>query len=227
MIEKNINIINDEICKIYDNAIEKNLFEKEQLLTPWFYPSNIFNINAKILFVWMNPAWWKEDFYKWDEKNISKIEKIESIKKTINYKESEKPYKYYKEYIKNFPDLENWNQVDLFQYRCTNQKELESIIKSSIYKDFINSQYNIFVKLIKLINPKIIVITSARASHYLKEKWSISHIWENWFWLTPKKIIGKEIPVLFTSMLSWQRALDIWTREQLIWKINDILSNIK
>ena len=45
--------------------------------------------------------------------------------------------------------------------------------------------------------------------------------YEKGFWKS--KIKGKEVPIIFTGMLSWQRAMDIWTRELLKFNIYRIL----
>ena len=185
--------INEEIVKLYNNKNIKNLFWINKLLTPWFYSKKLFDFDADILFVGMNPAWTLKNFDSWDkeDKGVTKNDKINSIINENNYKESESPYKYYKWFIDLFPKEKenyNWNHIDLFQYRCTNQKELEKIIYDEKYNDFIEKQFKIFENFIITLNPKIIVISNATASRYLKLKWFDSekeNIWEDWYWETP------------------------------------------
>ncbi len=232
MIMKKIKEINDKIKKLFDYTSDYTSFPKNELLVPWFYNPDMFDKNAEILFVWMNPAWYLKDFYL-RSKRYKHINKT-GIRKDIeseSYKWEEKPYIYYKSLIDLFPGtngIYNWNHIDLFQFRGTQQWKVTKAINN--HKKFFDAQYKITRKLINILKPKIIVVISAEASKFLKEKWywnKYKEIWKKWYWDPSEGVFEERCPVLFTWMLSWQRALDVWTRDMLKYHIDKILKSIK
>ena len=149
---------------------------------------------------------------------------MEEIKEDMNNKTEYK--KYYWPYLTHFSDEKfNWNYniIDLFPYRWTKQNDVIHEVNKNY--DFFNQQYNIFIDLVKLIEPKIIVVTNWYASKYLKNKFFNDEEqvidYKKGFW--EYKFKDKDIPIIFTGMLSWQRAMDIWSREMLKFNIHRIL----
>ena len=58
----------------------------------------------------------------------------------------------------------NWTYIDLFYFRETDQKKIDSIIRNDVM--FIVEQLRITNKIIKGINPKIIVVANSKASNF-------------------------------------------------------------
>jgi hypothetical protein len=131
-----------------------------------------------------------------------------------------------------------WEHVDLFFYRETNQDKIKDIIflnekgskhpepswsKSEIeaYKKnmhpFANEQINLSKELIELANPKVIVVANKVASDIFMVEYSPS--WNDEYGYWEATINNRSVPVFLCSMLSGQRALDIYSRRQLIWHI--------
>jgi len=216
----------DNIAVNNINKRIKELFNyKKWKLIPHFYWDKELKKGKDILFIWLNPAWYKEDFY--NIKTEIPEKKINEIKKQMDNKFLYKPY--YKVYEDNFnDDLFNWNYnlIDLFVYRWTKSSELIKEIKKD--EEFFKEQYKIFLDLIKLINPKILVVTNWYASRFLKKKFfndeNKNIDYKKWFW--EYSFNNRKIPILFTGMLGWQRALDIWTREILKYNIYKILRKL-
>ena len=108
---------------------------------------------------------------------------------------------------------------------------------------FINAQLEISFEIIEKAKPKIIVVSNALASEFfgkMKPKHTkyFDRIWRG-FDLDFEKDFDNElgcywvhfgdlkIPIVFSGMLSGQRALDIGSLERLKWQIKRILFNKK
>ena len=61
----------------------------------------------------------------------------------------------------------NWEHIDIFFIRETNQKTVKQIREK--YPEFFQNQLSLSIEIIEELNPKIIIITSAFASRILKE----------------------------------------------------------
>lgn len=226
--------VNKEIKKIFETKAKE---PNSSILMPWFYSASHFKKDAEILFVWMNPAGRECDEFRYlDHKWISE-EDIDSIIAQHNWAINWDPKKndwWYLKYYWIFTKLfsNNWNSIDLFVFRWTNQKELELLLNDNPEDSFFENQYKLCISIINFLNPKIIVFVNAAASKYIMNKWydtTEKEISKDWYWNIPDivAIKNKEIPVLFTSMLSWQRALDVSTRSMLVWNINRLIRRYK
>lgn len=121
----------------------------------------------------------------------------------------------------------NPSHHDLFFIRHTRQKDIETQLKNGPLKEFLNKQMDLSVDIIRELSPKVIVILNAGACKEFSSRFdrvSDTHI-ENDLGAYPF-MINKVTPVLFSSMLSGRRALDIGSRDSLSWHINYILKNL-
>ena len=228
--------MSDTIIKINKTIYELfNPYHGKELM-PWFYADEQFIEWAPILFVWMNPAWdlWKIQKWWITDKQIWEILKNHNSAINWNQEKEWKLYKYYKAFEDLVPTKEKskrqWNAIDLFVDRSTNQKILENYVFSEEWSEFYKKQYEtVFLPLIRHLEPKIIVIANAAASRYITNRWiwdeAYFSISDSWYWEIPDFINTnkKSIPTIFTSMLSWQRALDKWSRAMLLWNINRLI----
>ena len=149
------------------------------------------------------------------------------------------------QYFKKFKEISNycngyeWCHLDLLFIRETNQNLIKALMYDEQGINFINAQLKISFEIINIIQPDIIVVSNALASELFgkkkkEHKDKFDKIWlgydldfENVFDAvigTYKISIGnKETPIIFSGMLSGQRALDIGSFERLKWQIRRIL----
>lgn len=128
---------------------------------------------------------------------------------------------------------EAYAYADLFQMRVTKKNAVEWAVKNHTsypgLTDFLNGQLGITTRLIRLINPDIIVVNNALASKYvltglngltnplsgistaLNSKCG-TYIWNN---------NGKDVPVFCTRMMSGG-GLDDQSIERLAWHIRNV-----
>lgn len=142
-------------------------------------------------------------------------------------------------YFKPFGNLlegtgEEWEYLDLFYVRETSQEKLKRVI---LFEDklsnFAQKQLEITKDIIEQIQPKVIVVVNALASRIFKGEYpdlqsnvpfNIQFNEQSGCYLT--EIGGKTIPTLLSSMLSGQRALDIFSRERLRWHLQKIIKDV-
>jgi len=234
---------NKKINKIIIDLWQRNFSNDSKVYAPLFYGNFIKN---SILFVGCNPAFSQVSFarilrgteyekikplsfFKWS--NISKdwknVEKLISIEKYAIEK-----------YARFFGPLRNiaeevklpFQHADLFLYRQTSQREFyKRIFKKSKINKFGLDQVDIFKKVINEAQPKIIVVANAFASRVIQDKFKnlISNFDRkkgfHWFSLDNKR----KIPIFFSSMITGQRALDVYSRKRLGWHIGQAVKYLK
>ena len=114
----------------------------------------------------------------------------------------------------------DWQHIDLFLYKETSQNNFMSRVRNNgVLNEFGMDQIRLFEDILVQIEPKCVVVTNATGSEILREYIKNDLSWDtergfHWFMRDSKKI-----PVLFSSMLSGQRALDRWSYERLVWHI--------
>ncbi|MBV7440863.1 hypothetical protein KRX57_05470 [Weeksellaceae bacterium TAE3-ERU29] len=229
-----------------------NLKEKytQEVLAIWkdFQNFNFLNENGKeyrkspllpelirkeaILFIGINPSFNQKSIIPEHEKKIAFY--LESKENDIIYFEKFKD-------IARFCE-EHWTHLDLLFVRETKQKEIERLSHLSEGINFISKQIDISFEIIEQASPKIIVVCNSFASELFgkkKQKHSVfDTIWKGYnldFYKDFDENIGtykiklgeKETPIIFSGMLSGQRALDKGSFERLKWQIKMILNNVK
>jgi hypothetical protein len=133
---------------------------------------------------------------------------------------------------KNEEELQDcWEHIDLFVVRETKQKRLEESIYQGKGKkklnDFAITQLKIAHKLIELIKPKVIVVANAKASQLMRKQsdiFLISDTLNNKTGFYEYELKEGVIPIVFTSMLTGQRALDNFSFERLKWQLSMLKS---
>lgn len=183
-----------------------------------------------ILFIGINPSFTKKASIHPEKKSIEFYPIRENDSKDITYFEKFKD-------ISKYCNNAKWTHLDLFYIRETNQKIIEKLSYENI--DFLQEQLDLTFEIIKKASPKIIIVSNSLASEFfgkLKQK-HLPHFDKIWlgFGLDFKNdfdseigtykidIDGRLIPIIFSGMLSGQRALDIGSFERLKWQIKRIL----
>lgn len=116
---------------------------------------------------------------------------------------------------------------DLFFVREKKQSFIETNYNSNVCKQFFDKQLELTEEIVAKSNPKMIVVINAAASRIIKEKrlWSFEPIkfWDETLGVDLLGINGTKTPIIFTSMLSGQRAMDNGTYWSLLWHIRHVL----
>ncbi len=176
-----------------------------------------------------------EDFFRWDN---AKKHLNEFIKKSLeidNMARNSYPFHLaLTEIAEKIGFKVNYEFVDMFLLRETSQGNLEPYIcennecnNSPKLNDFGKKQFDLLLEIIQTINPKIILVVNALASKIFKNELSSSLRWEEeigTYVLTMKNAKRNvNCPVFLSGMLSGQRALDIFSKERLIWHMKKVL----
>jgi hypothetical protein len=177
-------------------------------------------INNAIIFIGLNPSFRNGDssgsfFYKLDRSTTNDI------------------------YFKPFREIAercnvDWEHLDVLFIRETSQKIIEQY--EGQYASFYYEQIMIAKEILELAEPKAIVVCNTVARRYMgKEHKNGAQVWMGYNFGAMQedgtyriqnpdsKLQG--VPAFFSGMLSGQRALDIGSRERLVWHIKKVLQN--
>lgn len=241
--ENEINVKNDykkDVIAIWEKFKNHEIFQE-----PKFeyrkYPilPEVVDKNS-LLFIGINPSFKKGSKIQENEKPIGFYQKKLKNNRDIQYFEKMKNVA---EYCKT-----DWTHLDLFFIRETKQELIESLSYNSI--EFLNAQLKISFEIIKRAKPKLIIVANAFASEFFGKKKETKHkkldkIWfgtdfyfENNIWKKETtfnseigtyeiELYNNLVPIIFSGMLSGQRALDIGSFERLKWQTKMILDGKK
>ena len=152
-------------------------------------------------------------FFKWSYIS-SNHDLIDCCIDYENYAYGNHPYFNRPREIANKVGLD-WQHVDLFLYKATNQETFTSRITEK-GEQFARDQIELFGQVITKIAPCCLAVINAGASEKLQGYFKDELAWDDecgfhWF--------RNKIPIFFSSMLSGQRALDRESYERLKWHI--------
>ena len=156
-------------------------------------------------------------------------------------------------YFRKAIDISNKNQLpfghhDIFQVRETNQKVVESmfndvlsadvrlLVPNDSYLEFVQESIKFLEESVHSCNPRIIVVSNAFATRlffdcYTNGKKGLLGFvpgkdWDDKLGVDFVTINDSRVPILFSGMLSGQRALDMGSEFRLRWHISHILKNL-
>lgn len=246
-MQEKLNVIN--IKKDYEKdvlAIWEKFKKHEIFKSPEFeyrkYPILPETVDKNsLLFIGVNPSFRKGSVIHENEKPIG------FYPAEFNKKIKDIPYF---EKMRNLAEYceSDWTHLDLFFIRETKQELIENLSYDSI--EFLNAQLKISFEIIKRANPKLIIVSNALASEFFGKKKETKHreldkIWKGIDLYFEQNIWKKEstfnseigtyqielnnnlVPIIFSGMLSGQRALDIGSFERLKWQVKMILNGKK
>lgn len=215
-----------DIWKKYDSIPILNEKECEYSKSP-LLPQSI-ETNS-VLFVGCNPSLLKD--------KIIVDKQIEFYNIKIDNEIKDIPYFTKIKDVVSKCDNPVWSHLDMLFLRETNQKIVEKLASSNV--EFIHEQLDIVFDIIERASPRLIVVANALAVEFFGKKKakheSFDTIWkgynldfgkdfDNEIGTYKINIGGRMTPVIFTGMLSGQRALDLGSYERLIWQIKMILN---
>jgi len=219
---------NEKLLKIWKE--HKELVKTYPLLCPEFKKDCI-------LFIGINPSFSNKAFKRMKESRLNeeklKYPNFEEEKWIIGQaikdeKEGKNIHPYFKKFIEIARGIgQDWEHLDLFFFRETSQDKAKKMIeykKGIRMNDFGLKQLKLSLETMKDIEPKVIVVSNALASDIIKNNTKIdsSRFNEEGF----HRIYENKTPIIFSSMLTGQRALDNHSLERLIWIIKRALNFI-
>jgi hypothetical protein len=228
-----MNPINEEIITLWNQYFS----EDEEVYAPLLYGN--FKTES-LLFVGINPSFsthahksiFKDttfanldtsDYFKW--KNVAKSPEL--INTCIEGERiSFERHSYFKIMRLIAEKLSvPCEHVDIFLYKLTSQEEFKKLIYSDgKLNQFATDQLEIFDEVLTAVNPRVIVIANAHGAEIINDYFSgriefdDSHGYHHITLVDQKKV-----PIFFSSMVSGQRSLDIWSRQRLQWHIGQAL----
>ena len=204
----------DRIEAIWNKQIELYPETKENEIIKLGYAIERELTTGGVLFLGMNPSYrpgeWNNNgggFYAIEPKNAF-------FQAIINFCQSELKIDYVSHH-------------DILFVRHTNQKDIENLMQQRNYRVFFKEQLELSRDIIRATSPELIVVLNARVREVFKKMFPSDY--DNSF---DEELgayivdIGKEIPVVFSGMLSGQRALDLGSKRTLQWQIQRIMKRV-
>lgn len=133
-------------------------------------------------------------------------------------------YAYYQPFSQLAPDA--WAHVDLLPVREKSQTRMRSVLGLERKKRVerhpaVATWLELAFEIIEQLEPRAIVVVNAFASELVNEhaasRWSLK--WDELRGWRHAKVAGRIVPVLFSGMITGQRALDRHSRERLAWQV--------
>jgi hypothetical protein len=229
-----VDSVNQAVLELWRNHFKEN----KEVLVPLIYP----NIRKSgLLIIGLNPSFNPKLFQKnLDDSDHSKTSlkefllwnnltkwldednfvKLKDIEKTVREKGRCKSG-YFGTFAKIAEDvgINNWEHIDLFFCRETNQKTFLQYIynRNDELTDFGKRQLNLSEELIVLAEPIVIIVANARASKIFDNKYKPTFNEEEGYHQI--KSNNQKIPVFLGSMITRQRAIDEYSLRRLEWHI--------
>ncbi len=225
------NFINQKILDLWQQTFKP----EDDVLLPLFYPSLK---EDAILFVGLNPSFSQRGytsllrgtafsnldpsaFYHWRNRDGFEVE-IELAIGQIG----KNNYPYFKKFkdIAAHANLE-WEHIDLFFYRETSQTQFKKKIYDGRHlTSFGEKQLELSRMLILGAKPKVIVVANAFASSLFQKQFPNVEFDEKHGYHRAL-LEGRSVPTFFSSMLTGQRAMDIYSYQRLRWHIKQAVIN--
>jgi hypothetical protein len=218
-------------CTSYDECVEQY---NHAILSLWKLEfdnaikstenTNVNQVESPIWLFGMNPSLPKpsNDFISqtsYINDNLIVELKNEQARMHKNHPYFEAAIKFFKKDV-GIQELETPVFHDLYPVRHTKQKEFVQFIKHEENKEFREKLDEATKELIDGIMPDIIVIANAKASKLMQKIFFGRNEYNGETKLT-YELDGKKTDMIFSSMLSGQRALDTYSRSRLATEISE------
>lgn len=184
-----------------------------------------------LVLVGMNPAYAKRDERIRQETQIEDtsilLDENGSDKLCKEARFADAPYFHsFDSFIKDTP-LKHWAHLDIFAVRETNQKLVRSALAldNEKWTDFAEKQFGLFLDLLKQVKPPAIVVPNSYASHILCSRLGAGRMSPDHF-CHHIRLDGLEVPIFFSGMLSGQHAMDVYSKERLIYQVRKVLRSL-
>jgi len=219
-IEKYNNSIRDLWKTEFKNAINASNNSKVKLTQPCFH---VTQDDSPVWFFGMNPSLPKspkEIISQTPDLTDNLIDKLKEEQENMHDE-----YQYFRKAKDFFKDDvaidELFNPIfhDLYPIRKTEQNEFVQFIKDKDNKDFCERLNKATKELVDGIMPDIIVVANSKASEFMQKIFFEG--FDNKLTKLTYELHGKKTDMIFSSMISGQRALDTYSRSRLAREIRE------
>lgn len=212
---------------------EQQFPHDEEVLCPLVYPQLK---TDGILFVGLNPSFttgWLNQLQTVAPRGVDvKTYFAWGRRKEFDYSMAQTLERYSRDNYKRFfgklgrlaKDIDmQWEHIDLFFYRETEQHSLKSVMdikvndRACTMNDFGQKQLALSKTLIEMAKARIIVVANVLASHIFVGEFKPKFNNTTGYYLT--QINSSTVPTFLSSMLTGGRALDVYSFERLRWHI--------
>ncbi len=111
----------------------------------------------------------------------------------------------------------------LFAVRSTDQNAAKRALGlDGEWTGFAIKQFDIFRKLLEMVDPPVIVVPNAFASGILRNALKAGE-------MSPEHgchfidLDNRQVPIFFSGMLTGQRAMDVYSRDRLIYQVRKMI----
>lgn len=225
--------INQKILDLWQQTFKP----EDDVLLPLLYPSLKEDV---ILFVGLNPSFSQRGynsllrgtafshldpltFYHWRNRKSFDLDTELAIGQI-----GKNNYPYFKKFkdIAAYANLE-WEHVDLFFYRETSQTQFKKrIYDGKRLTNFGEKQLELSKMLILEAKPRVIVVANAFASSLFQKQFP-DVVFDEKYGYHRTLLGGRSVPIFFASMLTGQRAMDIYSYQRLRWHIKQAVMNLE
>jgi len=159
-----------------------------------------------------------QSFFHWSNRPSFEIHAAQEIEDLAR--------KHYSRYYSKHEELSqylgiDWEHIDLFFYRATNQAELrKAVLNRSSLNSFGKSQVDLCWRLLSSISPRIIFVANALASRIFHREHR--PVFDDSLGCHKVKIHYKGTPVFFSSMFT-RGAMDSFSFQRLKWHSKRVL----
>lgn len=220
----------DQIFEKYENATFGNILKERG----YVFQYDEDETNADLLFIGINPSYTEK--HEGNEHYRTSYDR--NVKRSYF-----KPFSEINQELNNAKVNYNgvYTHIDLLVFRETKQEKVDELMRITDGCGFLIEQLEIAKNRLKHISPKVIIVSNAKASELMgKNRFFNDKTGEELgIWMGLNFIFDEEfgahkvtnIPelensyFLFTSMLSGQRALDLGSKERLVWQVKRIFKN--
>jgi hypothetical protein len=208
---KSIAEINSKIIDLWDNTSEEI---RGPLMPSFLAPAP----TSCILFIGFNPSFAKRYKGTIIEEKLTYLPNtsLEKANELAEYdKKSFESYPYFRKMKGIASQLKlSWDHLDPFFMRHPNQKYAESLVisqKGETLTHFGASQFALFKAALKLATPRVVVVANARSSSIIKRELKLEKKPSELFYTSR----DFNCPIHLGSMISGQRAMDVFSVERL------------
>lgn len=195
---------------------------------PFLFP---YGEDRCLLFIGFNPSFpselqRREWIHPYDITRLDNIDEAQLIKQEI---ETQDYLPYFKPLKKIAAKFElPWSHFDVFMLRENSQTVATQAvydINNNTFIPFGQKQFALFIEALQKSNPCVIVVINALASRIIKTHLPLKYnVVDGCYYASKDKNI--KAPFFLGGMLTGQRAVDVFSRERLIWHIETKLTSL-